>query len=125
VEIVPPVNLDDPIGTMPMLKYDKPAKPEEQIIDEIVDEDEVIDLDELTPNEQTAFKAMVNEAVVIFNVEGEQRDKYRKRFELQLLNDLGEYGFETMARSFRHCVDKRKTKAVPVVRSANPSATLD
>jgi hypothetical protein len=126
IEIVPPVNLDDPIGTMPMPKYDKPAKAEEQIIDEIVDEDEVIDLDELTPKEQIAFKAMVEEAVEFFNVEGEQRDAVRKRIELQLWNDLGEYGFETMARSFRHCMDKRKAKAARQdVHPPSASGTLD
>jgi hypothetical protein len=88
------------------------------VIDEIVEDDEVIDLNELTAEQKVEFKAMVDEAVVFFDVEGEQRDEYRKRFELQLWNKRGEYGFETMARSFRHCMDKRKAMVVPVVRSA-------
>jgi hypothetical protein len=124
MELKPPVSLDEPVGTMTMPKCEKSERVE-QVIDEIVDEDEVIDLDELTAKEQTAFKAMVDEAVEFFDEEGEQFDVMRKRLELELWNDLGEYGFETVARSFRHCMDKRKAKAEPVVRPANPSATLD
>ena len=108
MEIKPPVHLEDPVGHMTLPKYEKA---EEQVIDEIVDDDEVFDLDELTPEEQTEFKAMVDEAVEFFQVESEQRDVAHKRIELELWNDLGEYGFETMARSFRHCMDKRKTWA--------------
>ena len=111
MEIKPPVSLDDPVGHMTMPKYEKV---EEQVIDEIVDDDEVIDLDELTPKEQIEFKAMVDEAVEFFQVEGEQLDVVRKRIELQLWTDLSDYGLETMARSFRHCMDKRKAKAKAV-----------
>ena len=112
MQIAPPVDLDEPIGTMTMPKYDKPIV-EEQVIDEIVDEDEVIDLDELTDEEKVGFKAMVEEAVLYLKVEGEKLDEVRKRIESQLWKDLGEYGFETMARSFRPCMDKRKAKATP------------
>ena len=110
MELKPTVSLDDPVGHMTMPEYDKPEKVEEQVIDEIVD-DEVIDLDELTPKEQTAFKAMVDEAVEYLKMDGEQLDVVRKRIGLQLWTDLGEYGFDTVARSFRHCMDKRKAKA--------------
>ena len=52
MQIAPPVDLDEPIGTMSMPKYDKPIV-EEQVINEIVDEDEVIDLDELTDEKKS------------------------------------------------------------------------
>ena len=120
MELKPSVSLDDPVGHMTMPKFEKP---EEQVIDEIVDGDEVIDLDELTPKEQTRFKAMVEEAVKFFQVEGEQLNGVRKRIELQLWTDLSEYGFETMARSFRHCMDKRKARAGDTSQRVYPAGS--
>ena len=108
-----PIDFDEPI--LPLPKYDstpprpKPVPVEERVMDEIPDD--VINEKQFSPEEKVEFDRMVEEAVEYFAKDDGDCVVVRSRMRKQLWGDMCDLGFENTVRSFRHSMDKRKSKA--------------
>ena len=111
METKAPIDWDEPI--LPLPKYDstepRPRPVEERIVDEIPDDN--INEKQFSSEEKVEFDKMVEEAVEYFAKDDGDCVVVRCRMRKQLWGDMCDLGFENTARSFRHSMDKRKSKA--------------
>ena len=121
METKEPIDWDEPI--IPLPKYDsteprpRPVPVEERVIDEIPDDN--IDEKQFSPEEKVEFDRMVEEAVEYFAKDEGDCVVVRSRMRKQLWGDMCDLGFENTARSFRHSMDKRKSRGYYLTPAAS------